>query len=162
MKLESLDFENGRMMAYRNAKHYQNMSPSVQWTEIPEGTVEFALVCVEINPMMHIKVHWIVYNIPREITGIPAGLRCNETVDSLGFCSQGMNDWGRLGYDGPEWPLELTNQFIFILYALREKLNLPPGLPKVYLDQAIEGKVIEQSELFGLFYEGPVGAGEYR
>ncbi|HEX9745446.1 MAG TPA: YbhB/YbcL family Raf kinase inhibitor-like protein [bacterium] len=162
MKLDSSDIDNGRMMTYRCTREYGNCSPSMTWTEVPEGTVEFALRCICTTKTMDVKTHWLVYKIPITVTGIPAGLNPNYEVPVLGNCMQGLNDFGSAGYDGPSMPWSLDNMYIFTLYALREPLALGHGAMLENFMDAIEGKIIEQAELFGLFYVGQVGAEEYR
>ena len=63
---------------------------------------------------------------------------------------QGKNDSGKLGYTGP-CPPSGRHRYFARLYALRKELNLPPGATANDVKQALEGKVIEQTEWMATF-----------
>jgi len=63
---------------------------------------------------------------------------------------QGINDGGELGYMGP-CPPSGVHHYHFNLYALSEKLDIPPNSTKEELEKEIEDALIAKSELVGTY-----------
>jgi len=63
---------------------------------------------------------------------------------------QGKNDFNKLGYGGPCPPVGV-HRYFFKLFALDTTLNLQEGATKKEVEQAIEGHVIVQSTLMGVY-----------
>ena len=63
---------------------------------------------------------------------------------------EGMTDFGVVGYGGPA-PPDKRHTYIFKLYALDSKLNLPASSTKAELLEAMEGHIIEQTQLTGTY-----------
>ncbi|MEE9306738.1 MAG: YbhB/YbcL family Raf kinase inhibitor-like protein, partial [Spirochaetia bacterium] len=64
---------------------------------------------------------------------------------------QGSNDFGRIGYGGPCPPRGKPHRYFFRLYALDAELSVESGLTKKALMKEIEGHVLEQAELHGVY-----------
>jgi Raf kinase inhibitor-like YbhB/YbcL family protein len=116
-----------------------DISVPLSWSGLPPRTKSLALVVDDPDapdpaaPKMT-WVHWVLYNIPPDATGLP----------------QGINDWKRTGYGGPCPPIG-THRYFHKLYAL--DVVLPDlGKPgKAQLEQAMKGHVLAQSELIGTY-----------
>jgi hypothetical protein len=85
--------------------------------------------------------HWTVWNIDPKTALIP---------ENTSIGTEGANDFGDTGYGGP-CPPSGTHRYFFKLYALSEKLQLPPGASRQQLEQAMEGKIIQQTQLMGTY-----------
>jgi Raf kinase inhibitor-like YbhB/YbcL family protein len=89
-------------------------------------------------------VHWVLYDIPADSTGIakagegPAGTR------------DGKNDWKRVGYGGPCPPIG-RHRYFFKLYALDTMLGDLKHPTKDQLLAKMKGHVLEQAELMGTY-----------
>lgn len=68
---------------------------------------------------------------------------------------QGTNDFGLLGYGGPCPPSGLPHRYFFKLYALDIELGLAPGATKQQVERAMQGHVLAQTELIGLYSYSP-------
>jgi hypothetical protein len=65
---------------------------------------------------------------------------------------QGVNDFGRIGYDGPSPPPgHGTHHYHFRLHALDIMLPLPPHASKDEVVQAMEGHVLAQGEIVATY-----------
>ena len=65
---------------------------------------------------------------------------------------QGQNSFGNAGYNGPAPPPgHGTHHYFFWVYALDTELDVQPGLSSDDLIQAMEGHVLEQARLVGLY-----------
>jgi len=98
--------------------------------------------------------HWLPYDIPAST------VRVRENVPTEGQLSgnglQGRNDSDDIGYTGP-CPPSGRHRYFARLYALREKLNLRPGASAAEVQTALDGKVIEQTELLGTYEKDQSG-----
>ncbi len=140
-----------------------NLSPPLAWTGVPEGTVSLALVMEGKEPRAdEPNVHWLVWNIPAEVTELPAGTPTTTLLASIGpRAAQGTNSFGRIGYDGPcPQPINLEGQdrtggrdavsrYHFRVYALDIELDLAAGATLEELLRAIDGHVLAGGEIVG-------------
>jgi Raf kinase inhibitor-like YbhB/YbcL family protein len=108
-------------------------------------------------------VHWVIYNIPATVAGFPEGLPAEGTLADGTL--QGMNDFAlfvgegetfpsgapikRIGYDGP-CPGN-QHRYVFTLYALDILLDLPAEAAMADVLEAMEGHVLDQAELIGMY-----------
>jgi len=102
----------------------EDVSPSVSWGALPPGTRALALVCYDPDAPGGIFVHWVLYNVPANLSGVPEGLPRRGVVEGVGL--QGVNDFGRVGYGGP-CPPSGTHRYVFLLLALDDYLGLREG-----------------------------------
>ncbi len=88
-------------------------------------------------------VHWIVYNIPATDTG----LTMNFPKDSVlaNGTKQGYTSFRAIGYGGP-CPPNGVHRYYFKLYALDAKLNVPAGLNKPQLLNAMKGHTLAEAD----------------
>lgn len=120
-----------------------NMNPPLRFAEIPEGTLSLALIADDPDAVSGDWSHWVVWNIRPDTSAVqensvPAG----ATV--------GKNDFGNNGYGGPCPPSD-THHYEFKLYALDTMLGLPKNTGKKELMEAMQGHVIIEAKLTGLY-----------
>ena len=98
----------------------QNVSPKLQWGELPAGTRELALIVDDPDaPREQPFVHWVMYKIPPDADGLPEHLPNQTQLDSPPGAVQGKNSFGKIGYGGPAPPSgHGTHHYHFQLYAL--------------------------------------------
>jgi hypothetical protein len=101
-----------------------DVSPSVEWRGVPAGARSIVVVCYDPDAPRGVFVHWVVYNVPAGLPGLPEGLPRSGAVEGVGL--QGVNDFGRLGYGGP-CPPSGTHRYVFLVLALDSELGLRGG-----------------------------------
>jgi Raf kinase inhibitor-like YbhB/YbcL family protein len=138
-------FDQGGAIPAKHTGVGQDLSPALNWYGLPEGTREIALVCEDPDaPRPEPWVHWVLYKIPADHTGVPEG----DTEGAL----EGENDFGRRGYGGPLPPKgHGVHHYHFKVYALDIKLEAAVGLTKDQLLEAMEGYVLDEGELVGTY-----------
>jgi Raf kinase inhibitor-like YbhB/YbcL family protein len=94
-------------------------------------------------------VHWVLYNLPADVTGLPAAIPPTATLKSGAV--QGVNGRGASGYQGPCPPPGSVHHYHFRLYALDVRLNLAAGASAGEVEQAIKGHVLASGDLVGTF-----------
>ncbi len=120
----------------------KNLSPSLRIADPPAGTKSLVLVLHDPDAPKGDFLHWTVWNIPPTTFLVKE----NSVPDSA---TQGMNDFGKVGYGGP-CPPSGTHRYVFELYALNTLLDLPAGASAADLQAAMESHVLEKAGLTGL------------
>ncbi len=116
--------------------------PPLTITNVPKNTESLALIMDDPDAPVGTFVHWVVWNIPPDTKEIKKGKEPNGV--------QGITDFRKLGYGGP-CPPSGTHRYFFKLYAIDTKIDLPQGFKKKDLEKAIEGHIIEKTELMGIY-----------
>ena len=94
-------------------------------------------------------VHWVIYNIPANSSALPLGVPKDKSLDDGSL--QGMNDFDRIGYNGPCPPLGNPHRYFFKVYALDTKLSLKSGATRSQLEVAMSGHILAQGEMIGKY-----------
>jgi Raf kinase inhibitor-like YbhB/YbcL family protein len=64
---------------------------------------------------------------------------------------QGRNDFGDIGYGGPCPPGHASHHYVFTLFALDIKLDLPPGSTRDEVESGMKGHVLARGKLTTTF-----------
>lgn len=132
-----------------------DISPPLGWWGAPQGTKNFALIIDDPDaPDPHAPkmtwVHWVVYNIPADAHGLPAGAAKSGLPAGA---KQGLNDWKRAGYGGPCPPIG-RHRYFHKLCALDTVLPDLEHATKAQLLDAMKGHVIAEAQLVGTYQKG--------
>ncbi len=151
MQLTSTAFETGNAIPTQHTGEGDDVSPALAWTDAPEGTQSFAIICHDpdaplVTPGRYGFVHWVLYNIPATVSYLAEG---------CGDYTQGNSDFGKPGYGGPMPPEgHGTHNYFFWLLALDQELNLESGLTMWDLFEKTEPHVIGMNRLVGTYRRG--------
>jgi len=124
-----------------------DISPPISWSDVPAGTQSFALICDDPDAI-GTWVHWVVYNIPGDATGLPYDVPDGKTLPGGGM--HGKNSWGDRGYGGP-CPPTGSHHYVFTVYALDTMLPLEPGVSKRQVLDAMSGHVLGEGQIIGIY-----------
>jgi len=141
LKLTSSAFSDGnpipRECGYKNG----NKEPPLTISGKPEGTKSLVLIMDDPDAMAAVGkvwVHWVAWNI-------------DPTKTELEKSTEGMTDFGEVGYGGPA-PPDKRHTYVFKLYALDDELGLSnDDVTKADVEKAMEGHIIEQTTLTGTY-----------
>lgn len=148
-KLTSPSFENGMPIPLKHTGQGVDVSPPLQWIEPPESTKSFALIVDDPDAPMGTWVHWVVYNIPAAKRELKEALPALEKLSDGTL--QGVNDFGKIGYNGPMPPPGKPHRYFFKLYALDTMLDLPARSTKKALETAMTNHILAETKLMGTF-----------
>ncbi|MCJ7571085.1 MAG: YbhB/YbcL family Raf kinase inhibitor-like protein [Candidatus Thermoplasmatota archaeon] len=115
MKLSSPAFEDNKMIPSEYTCDGADISPPLSFSNIPENTKSLALIMDDPDAPIKTWVHWLIWNIPVNKTGLSKG-------ENITY-PQGKNDFGYLDYGRPCPPYG-THRYFFKLYALDTTINL--------------------------------------
>lgn len=149
MQVTSPAFAEGEFIPRRYTCDGDDLSPPLEWLDVPSGARSMAVVCDDPDAPAGTWVHWVIYGLSAAVTGLAEGVRPVEvTADGA---KQGVNDFRRIGYGGPCPPPDAAHRYFFRLYAMDCEVDLSPGATKAALLKAIEGHVVEEAALMGRY-----------
>ena len=148
MQLTSSAFTNGGNIPQQYTGEGTDISPQLTWTDAPETTKSFALICHDpdaplVSPGHYGYVHWVLYNIPNNVISLPEG---------TDMYTSGINDFGNEGYGGPMPPNgHGIHHYFFWVLALDIKPSLPEKLNLWDLLAKVEPNVVGMNRLIGKY-----------
>lgn len=148
MTITSLDFE--KYIPEKFTCDGKNISPRLMWSGAPSDTKSFALIVDDPDaPKKTPFIHWVIFNIPATEKKLDQAISKEKTLKN--GIIQGQNDFNKIGYDGPCPPAGKAHRYFFKLYALDSILKLEPGITKDDLLKSIEGHILAEAQLIGLY-----------
>ncbi|HVS23725.1 MAG TPA: YbhB/YbcL family Raf kinase inhibitor-like protein [Gammaproteobacteria bacterium] len=150
--METTAFADGAIVPQRYAGR-EGVQPGFTFSNAPEGTVTYAIIFHDIDVALMNGtgdvLHWICWNIPASAKGIPEGKLPEGSVT-------GKNIAGQNAYFGPGAPPgPRYHHYVFELYALNTKLDLPDTASRPELLKAMEGKIVAKAAYVGRFHQEP-------
>jgi Raf kinase inhibitor-like YbhB/YbcL family protein len=118
----------------------KNINPELSISNLPKGTITLALIIEDPDAPKGTFDHWVMWNIPPS----------SKISENSAPGAQGQNGNKENKYYGP-CPPSGTHHYHFKLYALDSELNLPGSTNKKELLEAMEGHILAQAELIGLY-----------
>lgn len=153
MKLTSLVFEHDGKIPSKYTCDGENINPPLKISTVPKKAKSLVLIIddpdipQEVKSLRGIEIfdHWILFNIDPTIT---------EIAENSAPGIQGVNSKGENKYTGPCPPSQFEpkeHRYFFTLYALDIKLNLAKDKTKAEVKNAMEGHLLEKTELIGRY-----------
>ncbi|HSG32422.1 MAG TPA: YbhB/YbcL family Raf kinase inhibitor-like protein [Thermodesulfobacteriota bacterium] len=148
IKLTSPAFENGSMIPVRYTCDGNDISPRLNWENIPDGTESIAIIMDDPDAPRGTWVHWVIYNLSPDADELPENIATEETVQDGAI--QGKNSWGTIGYGGP-CPPGGVHRYFFKIYALDSGPPAHPGATKEQLLESMSGHILDEGQLMGKY-----------
>jgi Raf kinase inhibitor-like YbhB/YbcL family protein len=149
LNVQSPDFASGALIPTKFSGDGKDISPSLNWTKPPAQTKSFAVTCTDPDAPRGTWWHWIIFNLAPETLQLKEGQGKGSSL--AGGVSQGTNDFGNTGYNGPAPPKGPIHHYHFTVYALDTTLALKPACSKAELTAALNGHVLASGEYIGTF-----------
>jgi Raf kinase inhibitor-like YbhB/YbcL family protein len=154
MQFASSSFQDGGSIPAKFTCKGDNVSPELKWNKPPAGTKYFAVLCEDPDAPMKTWIHWVIYDIPAKMDRLDNTFQLLEGFPRAEKMTngilQGINDFGRIGWDGP-CPPSGIHRYYFKLYALDAPTGLKAGANKEQLLRAIKGHVLSETQIMGTF-----------
>ena len=144
--LESSAFSNGNEIPKKYGYKHGNVSPPLKISGVPSECESLVLIMDDPDAKAAVGkvwVHWVLWNIPPDTTKIDESSIPPNSIE-------GSTDFGEVGYGGPA-PPDKEHTYIFKLYALNSKLDIPSGSSKKQVEDAMKGHIIAESVLTGTY-----------
>jgi hypothetical protein len=156
LTLTSPDFEDGGVIPNKYTQADPNpISPKLEWTHVPPGTVSFALILHDPDVAIQKKnddvLHWMIFNIPGTATGLPQNVPATAKLDDGSINAKNLR--GGVGFMGPGMgPQGPYHHYTFELFALDTKLDLGPDATRADVLAAMQGHILAKGILEGRFH----------
>jgi Raf kinase inhibitor-like YbhB/YbcL family protein len=139
--VKSPAFENNQLIPVKYTCDGDDVNPPLTIDGVPEGTKSLLLIVDDPDAPSGIWNHWLVWNIPPETRKIEE----NTAPGTEGMSTSRKHDYG-----GPCPPYG-THRYFFKVYALDTKLGLTANSTKKDVKNAMEGHMLAEGELMGLY-----------
>ncbi len=148
MELKSSSFKNNEAIPSKFTCDGDDVNPMLEVKSVPPDAKSLALVVDDPDATRGVPFdHWIVWNIDAKTQYVS-----EDNVPSGAV--QGMTGFGKQRYGGPCPPrgsAAKPHRYMFKLYALDVVLALPDASTKADLERAMDGHVLEEATLIGLY-----------
>jgi hypothetical protein len=127
----------------------RDVSPPLEWTGVPDKTVELVIVMEDADAKPAVLVHWGALGLDASRTtleedGVPPGAR------------QVTNGLGKVGYSGPCPPKDgTTHHYHFRLFALSKPEAVKKGGSVDDLRAALKDSTLAEGQLVGTYKRAP-------
>ncbi|MCH9628083.1 MAG: hypothetical protein S4CHLAM2_17350 [Chlamydiales bacterium] len=147
MQLTSPVFSQGESIPRKYTCQGVDISPPLALLDVPESAKTLALIMDDPDVPHQLRpdgmwVHWVAFNIDPHTTEILEG------VPTLGIF--GKNTGGQNRYMGP-CPPDREHRYFIKVYAVDQELDLAEGATKDELLAAMEGHIVAEAHLMGLY-----------
>ena len=144
LSLESSAFSENTTIPIQFTCKGHDVSPPLTWKDDASTTRSYVLIMDDPDAPHGTWDHWVLFNIPANIKHLEEGAQTPTGATS------GRNTYGTTGYRGP-CPPTGTHRYFFKLYALDSKLSLDDSATKQDVMKAMQGHIITQAQLLGLY-----------
>ena len=145
IQLRSPSFGDHQPIPARHAKDQENLSPALEWSGVPEGAAELAVLCEDPDAPRGTFTHWVLAGLQPTAPGLAEG-------EHPGAAVEGRNDFGEEGYSGPRPPVgDGPHRYVFWVFAASGPLGLVAGASANDLRRALEGKELASGTLIGTY-----------
>ena len=149
LSLSSPIFPEGEKIPVKYTCDGQDISPPLMWGKPPPGTQAFALIMDDPDAPGGVFTHWVIFNLPVDSRELPEAVTRENQLENKAL--QGMTGFGRVGYGGPCPPTGPAHHYLFSLYALDQPLDLNAGASKRQVLDAMQGHILAQGQLTGIY-----------
>ena len=143
LKLSSTAFKHNESIPSKYTCDGADINPPLMIENVPANAKSLALIVDDPDAPVGTWVHWILWNMS------PSTAEIKEDSVPPG-AQQGINDFRKSDYGGP-CPPSGTHRYFFKVYALDTTLSLGPKTKKADLERTMQGHIVAQGELIGLY-----------
>ncbi len=148
--LSSPAFAPGQPIPAKFTCEGENISPELKWGNPPAWTKSLVLIMDDPDAPMGTYVHWVIYNIPPTLTGLPEGVSTEPTGERNWYPGDEQRAQKRVtpvpahrrgnrtAISSPCMP--------WILWTIFD-----PGFSKEQVLQQIEGHVLAKGQMMGTY-----------
>jgi Raf kinase inhibitor-like YbhB/YbcL family protein len=143
IQIKSTAFEEGETIPRVYTCDDRNISPPLSWTGVPQGSISLVLIMDDPDAPSGTFDHWILFNLPPDLSGL--------SQDNRSVGTEGKNGFGRVGYGGPCPPRGSNHRYFIKLYALDMDITLKAGASKAEVEHAMQGHILAQGQFMARY-----------
>lgn len=152
LTITSTAFEHNGYMPVEYTGYGIDQSPPLTLSRIVTGAKTIAITMVDLDvPFIREYPHWVFWNFPAAAE-IPGAIPKGKILPELNGARQGLA-YGKHTYRGPKPPrfIRKRHRYVFTVYVLDTELNLNDNTDKKSLLKAMQGHVLDQGSIIGLY-----------
>jgi Raf kinase inhibitor-like YbhB/YbcL family protein len=143
--IKSTSFNDGEGIPLKYTCDGKSISPPLEWEGFPSGTKSFVLILDDPDAVLCTWNHWIIYNIPNNVTNLI------ENIHALSHpAKSGLNSWHKESYIAP-CPIKGEHRYFFKLFALNTLLEEQEGISRINIEKLISPYIIGEAVLMGKY-----------
>lgn len=150
MEIRSEAFDDNGRIPTKYTCEGRDCSPPLFWSQGPEGTRSYVLICEDPDSPHGVFHHWGVYDIPADETSLMEDVPPRTEDTGL---KQAENDFNNIGYGGPCPPKgDPAHRYRFRLLALKVaelEFERTPSIPD--LERMARPHVAAEAQLVGTY-----------
>jgi Raf kinase inhibitor-like YbhB/YbcL family protein len=143
MNVLSSAFNPGDKIPAKYTCDGEGVNPPLIFSNIPENTKSLVLIVDDPDAPVGLFTHWVIFNIDPSVKQIS-----EKEEAKIGI--NGVSSLGQEGYVSA-CPPSGQHRYYFKLYALNSMLDLPQGVDRKAVEEAMKDKIIETAELMGVY-----------
>ena len=152
MTVSSSGFRDAAAMPQKYSEYADGVSPPLAWSGAPNAKSYVVIAEDPDAAPARPFVHWLAWNIPGTLTGLPEGVQEQPRLTEPDGVLQGKNTRGSMGYMEPRPPVgDPAHRYYFQVFALDTMLNVPFGADRDQLLDAMKGHVIGKGAVMGRY-----------
>ena len=144
ISIKSPAFKNMEYLPVKFTGDGEGVNPPLIFENVPPNAKCLVLIMDDPDAPYGTFDHWLMFNLPPKTKTVKEGSVPAEAV-------KGKNSAQDMGYVSPYPPRGKPHRYVFKLYALDTLLKLKEGADKKQIEKAMEGHIISQANLIGLF-----------
>jgi hypothetical protein len=150
LKVTSPSFQEGGWIPRKHSARGEDVSPCLRLEGISRDAESIAITMDDAShPLFPNYNHWVIWNIPVQEV-IPEALPSGRTLENLGGAVQGRA-YGKHRYKGPKPPFKTVHTYVFTVFVLDCKIELPPACRKADLMEKMKGHILQKGTLSGKY-----------
>lgn len=140
LEVSSRAFRQYGAIPYKYTCDGEDINPPLDIKNIPVEAKSLTLIVEDPDAPRGTWLHWLVWNIP-----VTHRIKEDDVPGD-----QGVNDFGKVSYGGP-CPPSGAHRYYFKVYALNSLLDLPRGLTRTQVEEAMSDHIIAYGETVGIY-----------
>ena len=150
LNVKCKNFQEGGWIPNSNTGRGEDASPCLELEGISNEAKSIAITLDDAShPVFPNFNHSVIWDIPVQNV-IPEAIPHGKIINELEGAKQGLA-YGRHRYRGPKPPFKAIHTYVFTVYILDCKCELPPNSRKADLIRKMDGHILQKATLSGKF-----------
>jgi Raf kinase inhibitor-like YbhB/YbcL family protein len=149
LDVSSSAFKNGDTIPIKYTGQGEDISIPLEFNDVVSSGKSITIIMDDPDAPFGTFTHWLIWNIPATLKSINENYPHEQIIPLMNIV-QGKNDFGTVGYKGPN-PPSGTHTYQIKVYVLDCRLDYDYDASKEDLEKTMEGHILQYGLLEGKF-----------